>query len=116
MRQGELLTIYIMLAIASSLAGHDVLRVLIPMIPYAFWYATPENDWVDLFHRYIPDWMAVKNRIFLTEYYRGETNLLPMGDRARVVDDNSRLGKFPMCYGISDGLYQYARSETVDRA
>ena len=61
-----------MLAIASSLAGHDVLRVLIPMIPYAFWYATPENDWADLFHRYIPDWMAVKNRIFLTEYYRGE--------------------------------------------
>ena len=72
-QQGELLTIYVMLAIASSLAGHDVLRVLIPMIPYAFWYATPENDWADLFHRYIPDWMAVKNRTFLTEYYRGET-------------------------------------------
>ena len=62
-----------MLSIASSLAGHDVLRVLIPMIPYAFWYATPENDWADLFHRYIPDWMAVKERSFLTEYYRGET-------------------------------------------
>ena len=39
MQQGELLTIYVMLAIASSLAGHDVLRVLIPMIPYAFWYS-----------------------------------------------------------------------------
>ena len=72
MQQGELLTIYVMLAIASSLAGHDVLRVLIPMIPYAFWYSTPENDWADLFHRYIPDWMAVKERSFLTEYYRGE--------------------------------------------
>ena len=75
MQQGELLTVYVMLAIASSLAGHDVLRVLIPMIPYAFWYATPENDWADLFHRYIPDWMAVKERLFLTEYYRGETTL-----------------------------------------
>ncbi|MYK19005.1 hypothetical protein F4055_12720 [Candidatus Poribacteria bacterium] len=73
MGQGELLTVYVMLAIASSLAGHDVLRVLIPMIPYAFWYATPENDWADLFHRYIPDWMAVKDPTFLTEYYRGET-------------------------------------------
>ncbi len=30
-QQGELLTIYVMLAIASSLAGHDVLRVLIPI-------------------------------------------------------------------------------------
>ncbi len=74
-QQGELLTIYVMLAIASSLAGHDVLRVLIPMIPYAFWYATPENDWAHLFHRYIPDWIAVKDRTFLTEYYRGEASL-----------------------------------------
>ena len=74
-QQGELLTIYVMLAIASSLAGHDVLRVLIPMIPYAFWYATTENDWGDLFHRYVPDWMAVKDKTFLTEYYRGEANL-----------------------------------------
>lgn len=73
--QGELLTVYVMLAIASSLAGHDVLRVLIPMIPYAFWYATPENDWTHLFHRYIPDWIAVKDKTFLTEYYRGETSL-----------------------------------------
>ena len=72
--QGELLTIYVMLAIASSLAGHDVLRVLIPMIPYAFWHATPENDWTHLFHRYIPDWIAVKDKRFLTEYYRGETS------------------------------------------
>ena len=74
-QQGELLTIYVMLAIASSLAGHDVLRVLIPMIPYAFWYATPENDWAHLFHRYIPDWIAVKDKTFLTEYYRGEASL-----------------------------------------
>lgn len=82
LRRGELLTIYVMLAIASSLAGHDVLRVLIPMIPYAFWYATPENDWAALFHRYIPDWMAVKNRAFLTEYYRGEATFY----RAEIVE------------------------------
>ena len=36
MNQSELLTVYMMLAIASSLAGHDVLRVLIPMIPILF--------------------------------------------------------------------------------
>ena len=62
-----------MLSIASSLAGHDVLRVLIPMIPHAFWFATPENEWAELFHRYIPDWIAVKDKDFLVEYYRGES-------------------------------------------
>ena len=71
--QGELLTIYVMLSIASSLAGHDVMRVLIPMIPHAFWFATPENEWAELFHRYIPDWIVVKDKDFLAEYYRGES-------------------------------------------
>ena len=73
-KQGELLTIYIMLAIASSVAGHDMLRVLIPMIPHAFWYASPENDWADLFHRFVPSWLAVSDRRFLTDYYRGESD------------------------------------------
>ena len=73
-KQGELLTIYIMLAIASSVAGHDMLRVLIPMIPHAFWYASTENDWADLFHRFVPSWLAVSDRRFLTDYYRGESD------------------------------------------
>ena len=105
MQQGELLTIYVMLAIASSLAGHDVLRVLIPMIPYAFWYATPENDWADLFHRYIPDWMAVKNRTFLMEYYRGETTFYVWETMQGMVDDNTRLGGLPLRDGVPNGLY-----------
>ena len=74
MKQSELLTIYMMLAIASSLAGHDVMRVLIPMIPYPFWYATSENDWSGLFHRFIPDWIAIKDKEFLVDYYRGESS------------------------------------------
>ena len=105
MQQGELLTIYVMLAIASSLAGHDVLRVLIPMIPYAFWYATPENDWADLFHRYIPDWMAVKEKIFLNGVLSRRNNPLPMGDDARMADNNFCLGRFSVCDGLPDGVY-----------
>ena len=74
LKPGELVTIYAMLAIASSLAGHDLLSGLISMIPHAFWYATPENDWAALFHRHIPDWLAVKDKAFLTDYYRGESS------------------------------------------
>ena len=74
LKPGELVTIYAMLAIASSLAGHDLLSGLIPMIPHPFWYATPENDWAALFHRHIPDWLAVKDKAFLTDYYRGESS------------------------------------------
>jgi len=75
MKKGELVTIYVMLAIASSLAGHDVLSGLILMIPHPFWFASQENDWAALFHQHIPDWLAVKDKAFLADYYRGGSNL-----------------------------------------
>ena len=74
LKSGELVTIYVMLAVASSLAGHDLLSGLIPMIPHAFWFASEENDWAALFHKHIPDWLAVKDKAFLADYYRGESS------------------------------------------
>ena len=52
--QGEMITIYAMLSIASGLAGHDTLALTIPALPHAFWFATLENDWADMFHRLYP--------------------------------------------------------------
>ena len=71
--QGELLIIYVMLAIPSSLSGCDFLIVLMSVISHAFWYATPENEWAELFHRYIPDWLTVKDTGILADFYKGET-------------------------------------------
>jgi hypothetical protein len=73
--QGELLTVYVMVSLASALAGHDLLRVLVPMIGHAFQFATPENEWAALFHRFVPDWLAVKDTDFLQEFYAGESTL-----------------------------------------
>ena len=78
LKQGELLTIYVMLAIASSISGCDFVIVLISIIPHAFWYATPENEWGELFHKHIPDWVAVKDHQALADYYRGDTTLYAM--------------------------------------
>ncbi|MFC1717320.1 DUF6785 family protein [Candidatus Poribacteria bacterium] len=75
LKQGELLTIYIMLAIASSISGCDFSIVLISIIPHAFWYATPENEWAELFHQYVPDWVVVKDHQVLTDYYKGDSTL-----------------------------------------
>jgi len=73
-RQGELLTIYVMLAISSSIAGHDVMRVLSALPAHPFWYATPENEWAELFHRYIPTWISVSDKTALTDYFRGDSS------------------------------------------
>ena len=75
LKQGELLTVYIMLAIASSISGHDALISLPSALGHAFWFATPENEWKELFWQYIPSWLAVDDISVLRDYYQGESNL-----------------------------------------
>ncbi len=73
--QSELLVIYIMLSLASGIAGHDMLEILVPMLGHAYWFATPENEWAELFHRYIPRWLTVSDESALDGYYNGEVSL-----------------------------------------
>ena len=73
--QGELLVIYVMLSVASATAGHSMMEILVSTLGHAFWFATPENDWKDLFWRYIPTWLAVADRDVLSGYYEGDSTL-----------------------------------------
>lgn len=73
--QGEMLVVYIMLNLASGLAGHDTLQVLVPILGHPFWFATPENEWKDLFFQYIPSWLSVSDKSVLSGYYEGEKTL-----------------------------------------
>jgi len=75
LKDGELMVIYLLLSVASSIAGHDTLEILWPMLTYSIWNAQPENEWADLFHRYIPDWLTVKDKDYLTDFYKGESTL-----------------------------------------
>ena len=73
--QGELLVIYVMLSVASATAGHSMMEILVSTLGHAFWFATPENDWKDLFWRYIPNWLAVSDKSVLSGYYEGDSSL-----------------------------------------
>jgi len=70
-KQGELLIIYIMLSQASALAGHSMMQLLPPIIAAPYGLATPENEWQDLFGRYIPKWLAVSDEGALNDYIKG---------------------------------------------
>lgn len=74
-RQGELLTIYIMLVISTSLAAYGMMQDLFSVIPHPYQFATPENDWESLFFRYIPSWLTVSDRRVLKAYYEGDSTL-----------------------------------------
>ena len=73
--QGELLVVYVMLSVASATAGHSMMEILVSTLGHAFWFATPENDWKDLFWRYIPEWLAVADKGVLSGYYEGDSTL-----------------------------------------
>jgi len=73
--QAELLTIYVMLCMATAIAGHGFAQILPPIMGHAFQFATPENEWRELFWRYLPDWLTVSDKDALAGYYDGDTSL-----------------------------------------
>lgn len=73
--QGELLTIYIMLVTSMTLAGHDTIQNMFGTIVHPFYFATPENEWSDLFFRYIPSWLTITDKPILEGFYEGESTI-----------------------------------------
>ncbi|MCZ6676609.1 MAG: hypothetical protein O7E52_05095 [Candidatus Poribacteria bacterium] len=75
LNQGELVIVYLMLSIASGITGHDMLEILVPMLGHAFRFATPENEWHELFLSDLPRWLTVSDSAVLQGYYEGESSL-----------------------------------------
>ncbi len=73
--QGEMLTIYVMLATSTALNGTDMIKCLVSLVGNGSWYATPENDWENLFGQHLPDWLTISNRKILSGYYEGDSTL-----------------------------------------
>lgn len=73
--QAEFVTIYVMIAIASALAGHDTLQLGVPNLAHPIWFATPENQWEELFHKRLPEWLTVRDMGALEAWYEGDSTL-----------------------------------------
>ncbi|MBM4030410.1 MAG: hypothetical protein FJ291_01330 [Planctomycetes bacterium] len=71
---GELLTVYVMLTIGSVVCGHDSIEILVPMIPYAYRGATPENGW-EKFHPYLPQFVLLNAPDIVGGYYEGGSTM-----------------------------------------
>lgn len=73
--RAELIVIYAMSAAGPAINGVGGVMFVVPTLPAAFWYATPENHWADLFHRFIPDWFGPKDPLALKGFYLGQSAL-----------------------------------------
>ena len=75
LRHGELLVLYIMLSITTTMTAGDLLQAVLSVLGYAFWFATPENEFQELFIRYLPSWLTVSDEQTLQAYYKGDSSL-----------------------------------------
>ncbi len=73
--RAELLTIYIMLVIASALAGHDQLQILFTTITWVFRHATPENKWAELIIPHLPQHLVMGKPGPLVHLHMGGSTL-----------------------------------------
>ena len=72
---GELLLIYIMVTMVSTISGHAMMAILMGTLAHPFWFATPENEWAQLFLHHIPEWLTVHDSEWLAGYYEGESSI-----------------------------------------
>ena len=79
LQQRDLLVVYAMLAVGSAFSGHDCIPRLMGLIPYAFRFATPENDWEALLFHHLPEWLVVKHPKIVHDFYEGEVNFFTEG-------------------------------------
>ena len=71
--RGELLMIYVIISATLAFTAHDNMVCLMGVLAHGYEYATPENDWANLFHKYLPQWLVISNPKAAKAFYRGET-------------------------------------------
>ena len=73
--QKELLVLYIMMVMSGTIVGESMFEGLFGSILHPIRYATEENEWRELFYRYIPRWFTVTEKSVLDSYYLGDSSL-----------------------------------------
>ncbi len=78
---GELLTIYLLLSLATAWCNVDFLSDLPEAISNPFWFATPSNQWDELVLPYLPGWLTVSDPEVISGLFEGYSTVY----RGRVV-------------------------------
>jgi hypothetical protein len=71
----ELVSLYVIVAVASNLAGHDQLQILFTTLTYVFRHATPGTGWGTKIVPYIPGHLVAGNQEAVDALYVGNSTL-----------------------------------------
>ena len=73
--RGELISIYVFMSILGVFMSYDMFLPLVSIIVHAFYFASPENEWRDLFWSYLPDWLTINNSEAVRAFYLGDESI-----------------------------------------
>lgn len=71
----EMLTVYVMVSIASGVCSHEMQAILVSMMGHASYFKTPENQWGSLFADRLPRWLSVSDHNSLHNFYYGGSSI-----------------------------------------
>jgi hypothetical protein len=72
---GELLLIYSVVTIASCIAGHDFVQILIPHLVWPYYESNSGNNYEGLFWDHLPKWVMMPDRAAATGFFEGSDTL-----------------------------------------
>ena len=75
LNRAQLLLVYQMLVILCLVSGHNPMDFILGILAHPFWFATFENEYAALFHRYIPSWFTIQDKSVLTGFFEGNSTL-----------------------------------------
>ncbi len=77
LKPGELIVVFVMMMMATAIPTRGVVGVLLPMITGTFYFATPENNWAELIHPFLPRWMVLYDTEAVKGFYEGTSSAIP---------------------------------------
>ena len=67
----ELVLIFMMMVVASGIPSSGLMRYLLPTLIAPNYFATPENEWKEIFHQHIPGWLIPQEKDSVKYFYEG---------------------------------------------
>ena len=112
--QGELLTLYVMLAISTGLAGLDGVGILSQMMPHGAWFGET-NHWTSFLNGF-PKWLVVSDHDVLRGHYIGNSSFYqPSVLRAWIVPMLAWTGFITLLMFVANCLNILVRRQWADR-
>ena len=71
LHRGEMATAYIMMIVACAIPSWGFTINLVPLMAGFFYFATPENNWGELIHPYLPEWLVVSDPEVVGKFFEG---------------------------------------------